>query len=132
MIIIALSVLTIAFSFSGYESWRLSVQSQIQDRIDFMNRGDLICSYIISNSFVMPYYDQKIFYFEGGTINKTKLSDWHSVLNYAYTWMNNNRTQPGCKIWLGLTRTLLVLLGHGRESRLVITQDLFFATYAPL
>ncbi len=97
-----------------------------------MNRGDLICSYIISNSFVMPYYDQKIFYFEGGTINKTKLSDWHSVLNYAYTWMNNNRTQPGCKIWLGLTRTLLVLLGHGRESRLVITQDLFFATYAPL
>ena len=96
-----------------------------------MNIGDNVCSYVISNSFVMPYYEGKVFFIEGGLVNKTQLSDWRSVANYAYTVLNSNRTQPGCKIWLGLTRTLLVLLGHVRERGLFVTQDLFFARYAP-
>jgi hypothetical protein len=124
-------ILTIAVSLSGYESWRLSVQSQIQNQIDFMNSGDPICSYVVSNSFVMPYYEGKVFYFEGGVVNKTQLNDWQAVTSYAYTMLNANRTQLGCKIWLGLTRTSLVLLGRVREKGLFVTQDLFFAKYAP-
>ena len=130
-IVASLLILTIAISFSGYESWRSSVQSQIQSRIDFMNSGDLVCSYIISNSFVMPYYEGKVFFIEGGLVNKTQLGDWQSVANYAYTVLNNNRTQAGCKIWFGLTRTLVVLLGRSQENGLFVTQDLFFAKYAP-
>ena len=131
IIVVTLLVLAIGVSFGGYESWRLSVQSQIQNQMDFMNRGDTICSYIISNSFVMPYFEGKVVYIEGGIVNKTQLSDWQSVTNYAYTRLNNNRTQPGCKIWFGLTRTFLILLGHSRESNLFVTQDLFFCRYAP-
>jgi hypothetical protein len=99
-----------------------------------MNKGDLICSYIISNSFVIPYYEGKV---PGGfvNVNRTQLSDWHSVTSYAYDVLNSNRTQAGCKIWFGLTRTLLVLLGHSqggsRENGFYTTQDLFFAKYTP-
>jgi hypothetical protein len=115
-IVLAFLILTIAISLTAYESWRSSVQSQIQSRIDLMNSGDLICSYVVSNSFVMPYYEGKVIFIEGGLVNKTQLSDWQSIANYAYTMLNNNRTQPGCKIWLGLTRTLFVVLGsHSRE-----------------
>jgi len=96
-----------------------------------MNSGDRICSYIISNSFVIPYYEGKVFYIEGGFVNRTQLSDWHAVTSYAYGMLNSNRTQAGCTIWFGLTRTLLVLLGHSREKGFYITQDLFFARYAP-
>jgi hypothetical protein len=129
--VLAFLILTIAISLAGYESWRSSVQSQIQSQIDFMNLGDPICSYVVSNSHVMPYYEGKIIFIEGGSVNKTQLSDWQSVANYAYTMLNNNRTQPGCKIWLGLTRMLFVLLGHTRENGFSVTQDLFFARYAP-
>jgi hypothetical protein len=132
LFVLTLIVATFAVSVSGYEFWRSSVQSQIQGRIDFMNIGDPICSYIISNSFVMPYYEGKVIFFEGGTINKTQFSNWQSVTDYAYSQLNNNRTQLGCKIWFGLTRTLLVLLGHTRENNLRITQDVLFASYAPL
>ena len=66
-----------------------------------------------------------------GFVNRTQLSDWHAVTSYAYGVLKSNRTQTGCKIWFGLTRTLLVLLGHSRENGIYITQDLFFATYAP-
>ena len=131
MVILILVVATLAVSVSGYEFSRSSVQSQIQSRIDFMNTGDPVCSYIISNSFVMPYYEGKVFFVEGGIINKTQLGNWQSVTNYAYTQLNNNRTQLGCKIWFGLTPTLLVLLGHTRENHLLVTQDVLFASYAP-
>src|SRR5260370_7241305 len=96
-----------------------------------MNSGDLICSYLISNSFVIPYYEGKVSYTEGGFVNRTQLSDWHAVTSYAYGVLNGNRTQAGCKIWFGLTRTLLVLLGHSRENALYTIQDLFFARYTP-
>ena len=139
-IVVTLLTLTIGISFSGYESWRLSVQSQIQNQIDLMNTSDPTCSYIISNSFVIPYYEGKVPYFEGGFVNRTQLTDWHAVwfavTNYASGVLNSNRTRAGCKIWLGLTRTLFVLLGHSRwdfrENDFYITQDLFFARYAPL
>lgn len=131
IVILILAVTTLTVSLGGYEFWRSSVQSQIQSQIDFMNTGDPVCSYIISNSFAMPYYEGTVLYFEGGTINKTLLSNWQSVTNYAYSQLNNNRTQLGCKIWFGLTRTLLVVLGHSRENALHVTQDVLFASYAP-
>ena len=96
-----------------------------------MNTSDPVCSYTISNTIVMPYYERKVLYFEGGTINKTQLSNWQSVTNYAYSQLHNNRTKIGCKIWFGLTRTLLVVLGHSRENALHVTQDVLFASYAP-
>ena len=125
-------ILSIAVSLGSYEAWRSSVESQIQSRIDSMNSSDQICSYIISNSNAMPYYETRFYPGHMG-INKTRLSDWQSVTDYAYTRLNTSRTQLGCKIWFGLTRTLLVLLGpsHSQMNGWFNTQDVIFATYAP-
>ncbi len=95
-----------------------------------MNSDNPVCPYVISNWFVMPYYEGKVFFYEGGVVNKTQLSDWQAVTDYAHR-LDSCKTQPDGKIWFGLTRTLLVLLGHSRETGLFVTQDLFFARYAP-
>jgi len=71
------------------------VSDSKSDRLHELRRPSLF--YIISNSFVVPYYEGKVFFIEGGLVNKTELSDWQSVANYAYTVLNDNRTQAGAK-----------------------------------
>lgn len=97
-----------------------------------MNMFDPPCSYIIDNSWVMQFFDRRVAFVEGGTINKTELVDWRNVLNSAAAYRNHLLASAlPRKIFFGLTRTYFILLGevkHGPALRTIV--NMYFAKYA--
>ena len=135
--VIVILLLSLGSSLGTYEAWRSSVESQILSKVDFMNRADGYCSYIISNSFVLQIFDGRSVtadFTDGGTVNKTQVADWTSVLAASATVRQQLiASSLPCKMFFGLTRTSFILLGQSRErpSSFFTTQDVVFTTYAP-
>ncbi len=132
-IVVLILTLSLGSSLGAYEVWRSSTESQIVARIDFLNRNDGSCSYIVSNVEVMPFFDGATHFTDPGIINKTEVSDWGSVVAASATVKSNlGASSLTCKIFFGLTRTTFVLLGpQGETGSGIYVVNLVFTRYAP-
>jgi hypothetical protein len=130
-----LLVISTGLSLPIYEYLRYSEELQIRNQIGLLDSppGDY-CYYTIDNTRVMGLFEEKIVGIEGTVYNRTQVGDWRMVFYYASMlrkeFLDSNQS---CEIFLGLTRTLFVLLVNEKEGpRFLTIVDLVYAKYAPI
>jgi hypothetical protein len=135
--LIAIATIAVTILLVSYESWRVSVESQIISKVDSLNSSDT-CEWVFSHEIVEEFQHKPIFY-EGGDIHTTSLGgDWSSVVNAAFQVRSQillSGRQP-CILSFGLTRTFFILLTNQTEglhfNSFFVDVFLVYARYAPL